>query len=230
MRNSLKGTVLDKITVDEFTPKSGVSEEVAVVAFYAKDDEPAQDLNTYIQRGYIEVIDAEVSPNPDEDGNYLIFVEIARNDQFLDVLLRLVKDIENLTGKLDWKVEPYSAEQAFDIDDPALVQHLTFGDVMESISRFLQHADVSQVTTNEGIINFGCVQGKLKDFDRVETVMKKYSLQESVIDLESSEASALNQVLGHQYQVAKYGSDVFIAHQTNENAVVLSNLIFTHSR
>ena len=101
MRNSLKGTVLDQITIDEFTPKSGVSEEVAVVSFYAKDDEPAQDLNTYIQRGYIEVIDAEVSPNPDKDGNYLVFVEIERNQHFLDVFLRLVKDIENLTGSLD---------------------------------------------------------------------------------------------------------------------------------
>ena len=70
MRNSLKGTVLETITVDEFTPKSGVSEEVAVIAFRLNDDAPAQDLNTYIQRGYIDVIDAEVSPNPDEDGNY----------------------------------------------------------------------------------------------------------------------------------------------------------------
>ena len=31
MRNSLKGTVLETITVDEFTPKSGVAEEVAVM-------------------------------------------------------------------------------------------------------------------------------------------------------------------------------------------------------
>tara|TARA_B100000929_G_scaffold289750_1_gene281282 strand:- start:554 stop:1246 length:693 start_codon:yes stop_codon:yes gene_type:complete len=230
MRNSLKGTVLETITVDEFTPKSGVSEEVAVIAFRLNDDAPAQDLNTYIQRGYIDVIDAEVSPNPDEDGNYLVFVEVARNDQFLDVMLRLIKDVENLTGKMDWAVEPYSAEQAFALDDPALVQHLTFGNVTESIKRFLENADIAQVTMHEGIIDFGRVKGTLKDFDRVERIMDTYSLHESVIDLDSSEASLLESMLGSQYQVSKYGSDVFVAHQTNENAVVLSNLIFTHSR
>lgn len=230
MRNSLKGTILDQVTIDEFTPKSGVSEEVAVVAFYAIDDEPAQDLNTYIQRGYIEVIDAEVSPNPDEDGNYLVFVEIQRNQHFLDVFLRLIKDIENLVGQVDWKVKPYSAEQAFDINDPELVQHLTFGNISESITRFLEHADVEKVTMDaDGIINFGRVQGKLKDFDRVENIMRNYSLNESAIDLDSTEASVLEGMLGSQYQVSKYGKNVFVASATNENAVVLENLIFTHT-
>ena len=229
MRNSLKGTILDKITIDEFTPKSGVSEEVAVVAFYATDDAPAQDLNTYIQRGYVDVIDAEVSPNPDEDGNYVVFVEVARDANFLDIFLRLVKDIENVAGSCDWKVEPFSAEQAFDIDDPALVKHLTFGKVTESIRRFLENSNIAKITLEHDTIDFGKVKGVLKDFGRVESIMGKYSLAESVIDIDSTEASALESLLGSEYQVSKYGSNVFIAHQTNENAVVLNNLIFTHS-
>ena len=110
------------------------------------------------------------------------------------------------------------------------MQHLTFGNVTESIKRFLENADIAQVTMHEGIIDFGRVKGTLKDFDRVERIMDTYSLHESVIDLDSSEASLLESMLGSQYQVSKYGSDVFVAHQTNENAVVLSNLIFTHSR
>jgi len=230
MRNSLKGTILPKISIDEFTPKSGVTEEVAVVALYAIDDAPAQDLNSYVQRGYVDVIDAEVSPNPDEEGNYLIFIEIARDKNFLDVLLMLIKDIENVTGPMDWNVAPFSAEHSYAIDDPGLVQHLTFGSVTESIKRFLKPSDLPNVIFENDIINFGSVQGKLRDFGQVDRILKNYTLNESLIDLDSYEASSLESMLGSEYQVAKYGSNVFIGHVTNENAVVLSNLIFTHSR
>lgn len=226
MRNSLKGTILDKITVDEFTPKSGISEEIAVVAFYAIDEEPAQDLNTFIQRGYIEVVDAEVSPNPDEDGNYLIFVEIARDQNFLDVFLRLIKDIENLTGSQDWNVKPYSAECAYNIDDPELVRFLTFGNVQESIKSFLLGSNLSEVFLEDNNISFGNTEARLKEFGSVNHVMKKYALSESAIDLDSPESQALESALGNRYQVSKYGSNVFIASVGSNNAIVLENLIF----
>jgi hypothetical protein len=229
MRNSLKGTIIDKISIDEFKPKSGVTEEVAVVAFYAIDDEPAQDLNTYIQRGYIDVIDAEVSPNPDVNGHYVVFVEIERNTDFLELFLRLVRDIENVTGAVEWQITPYSADHAFGIDDPDLVQHLTFGNVTESIKRFLAPSDLP-IVLEKNNVNFGQVKGDLKDFGHVNRIMEKYSLEEAAIDLDSYESDALERMLGAQYQVSKYGSNVFIANSLNENAVVLSNLIFTHSR
>lgn len=229
MRNSLKGTIIDKVTIDEFTPKSGVTEEVAVVAFYAIDDEPAQDLNTYIQRGYIDVIDAEVSPNPDAEGNYVVFVELERNRDFLELFMRLMKDIENVTGAVEWQITPYSADRAFGIDDPELVQHLTFGNVTESIKRFLEPSDLHIILEQDNV-NFGQVKGELKDFGHVDRIMEKYSLAEAKIDLDSYESDALERMLGAQYQVSKYGSNVFIANSMNENAVVLSNLIFTHSR
>lgn len=229
MRNSLKGTIIDKISIDEFTPKSGVTEEVAVIAFYAIDEAPAQDLNTYIQRGYIDVIDAEVSPNPDVDGYYLVFVEIERSRDFLELFMRLIKDVENVTGVVEWQIEPYSADRAFAIDDPELVQHLTFGNVKESIKRFLAPSDLHIVLESDNV-NFGQVKGDLKDFGHVDRIMEKYSLEDARIDLDSYESDALERMLGSQYQVSKYGSNVFIANSMNENAVVLSNLIFTHSR
>ena len=227
MRNSLKGTVLDKITIDEFTPKSGVTEEVAVVAFYAIDEAPAQDLNTFIQRGYIEVIDAEVSPNPDEDGNYLVFVEISRDASFLEILLRLVKDIENLTGSQDWKVEPYSAKHAFDIDDPDLVKHLTFNNINENIKRFLVKSDLANVMLENDIISFGQTKATFKEIGNANRILKKYSLSESRIDLESPESDALESALGPSYQVSKYGGNVFVARADSNSALVLENLIFS---
>ena len=67
----LAGTVLQEVSIDEFEPKAGDDLEVIVVAFYLTDEAPAEDLNTFIQRGFIDTLDVEVSPNTDEEGRYL---------------------------------------------------------------------------------------------------------------------------------------------------------------
>ena len=76
----LKGTILPTVSIDEFEPKAGDNENVIVVAFYLIDQDPAEDLNTFIQRGVVDTLDVEVSPNTDDDGRYLVFVEMARNE------------------------------------------------------------------------------------------------------------------------------------------------------
>ena len=45
-----------------------------------------RDLSRFIERGYIDVIDTEVSPGPDEDGNYMVFVEIDKNKNTMKTL------------------------------------------------------------------------------------------------------------------------------------------------
>ena len=79
--NDLEHLILDKVSLDEFEPKSGESKNILVMGLYAVDEEPARDLSRFIERGYIDVIDTEVSPGPDEDSNYMVFVEIDKNNQ-----------------------------------------------------------------------------------------------------------------------------------------------------
>ena len=63
----LAGTILPDVSIDEFEPKAGKDLEVIVVAFYLDDEAPAADLNTFIQRGFIDTLDVEVSPSTDEE-------------------------------------------------------------------------------------------------------------------------------------------------------------------
>ena len=65
----LHGTLKPKVSIDEFEPKAGEDNDVIVVAFYLDDEDPAKDLNTFIQRGFIDTLDVEVSPNTDDEGN-----------------------------------------------------------------------------------------------------------------------------------------------------------------
>lgn len=121
----LAGTVLPEVSIDEFEPKAGDVSEVIVVAFYLNDEEPAADLNTFIQRGFIDTLDVEVSPNTDEEGRYLVFVEMSRDETFPEKFFALLKDVQNCTDKMDWKIRTYySGDAEFSVDNPELLTYL----------------------------------------------------------------------------------------------------------
>ena len=91
----LEGLVLPRLSIAEYSPKTGNEEDVVVIGFYIKDDKPADDLASFIEKGAVEVLDTEVSPNPDDDGNYLLFVEM-KNEKLMDTVLRLLEDINRI--------------------------------------------------------------------------------------------------------------------------------------
>lgn len=121
----LGGTLLPDVSVDEFEPKAGEHKDVIVVSFYLDDEGPAEDLNTFIQRGFIDTLDVEVSPSTDEQGRYLVFVEMSRDETFPSKFQALLKDVENLTGNITWEIKTYLAgDRTFSIDDPELFNFL----------------------------------------------------------------------------------------------------------
>lgn len=103
----LVDTVLRKVSVDEFTPKTGTPEEVAVVGFYVTENSVGQDLYRFINNGVVEFRDVEVSPNPDLDNYYMVFVEMDRNEQLVDNIGKLLTDVENVTEDMVWEVKSY---------------------------------------------------------------------------------------------------------------------------
>src|SRR5690606_30290855 len=75
----LKDLIKPVVSIDEFEPK--IDPAAIVLAFYAREEDPAFDLSRFIEFGPINsVLDTEVSPAPDEDGFYLVFVEIEAKD------------------------------------------------------------------------------------------------------------------------------------------------------
>ena len=74
------------VSIDAFEPKSGKGKNVVVVAFRVSDEEPAQDLASFIEKGVHDLLDTEVSPTVDEDGMYLVFVEIKRDENLMNTV------------------------------------------------------------------------------------------------------------------------------------------------
>jgi|TARA_A100001011_G_scaffold157635_2_gene166142 hypothetical protein len=116
----LAGVVTSKISVDEFEPKTGEKEDVAVIGFYVTEQEAGNDLARFIAKSVYEHRDVEVTPNPNEDNLYMVFVEVDRKDGLVEGLRELAKDVVNISKDLDWKVKPLLSDSEIDLSDPVL--------------------------------------------------------------------------------------------------------------
>lgn len=233
--DELAGTIRPLISVDEFDPKAGETPEVIVIGFYACDDDPAQDLNTFIQRGTFDVLDADVSPNPDENGEYLVFVEFERTPEFEKTFYKFIKDIENVTGKQDWMVKPYLCDHALSITDPELFSYIitqpnlyTPKDefVMDvQVEESLRNSDISGLTTDGNYViitdNSNRVAARVIDFGTFERMSVMHRLSESAISMSPrSEVVALASILGKNWSVHDLGKVIALENQNNEILLV----------
>jgi hypothetical protein len=103
----LKDTVLSKVSIDEFEPKTGSAEDVMVLGFYVSESAVGEDLYHFISGSTVDVRDVEVSPNPNEDDYYMVFVELDRNESVKGKIEEILKDMGRLTGDLKWKAKTY---------------------------------------------------------------------------------------------------------------------------
>jgi hypothetical protein len=213
----LAGTILPDVSIDEFEPKAGDEKDVIVVAFYLNDQNPADDLNTFIQRGFIDTLDVEVSPNTDEEGRYLVFVEMSRDDTFPNKFQALLKDIGNLSGNMDWTVKTYLADdRAFKFNDPELFNYLILQpeayvpkdefkmqDMKESINQFFKESLVSGLTIDGNVVtlthNRRKIVAEVVDVGDYDVVIGRNFLSESAFGVgqNSHEANVLQSMLGN---------------------------------
>ena len=103
-------TLVDStVSIAEFKPKTGTEEDVIVVGFYVKDEAPALDLAKFIERGVTPILDTEVSPNPNDVGMYIVFVEV-ENEDLMRTTLNLINDIRGLVKVKEWEIKFYKRE------------------------------------------------------------------------------------------------------------------------
>lgn len=102
----LQSLVSSDVSVAEFEPKTGTENDVVVIGFFCKDEAPATDIATFIEKSTVDILDTEVSPNPDENGFYLVFVEV-ENKNLMNTVFELLDDVSRLTEIDEWSVDFY---------------------------------------------------------------------------------------------------------------------------
>lgn len=242
----LKDTVLKKVSLDEFEPKTGDERDVAVVGFYACTEASAQDLYNFLGSSVVENRDIEVSPNPNDDGYYMTFVEMDRNDQLIDKLQSLVSEVENVAGKLNWQVKtPYLEEYVSLVEADKYIQtsqedYLTAGDYKEKLQAELEKANLESVQ-QENILEFlqasslleagindnkivmrgarDVAQLEIVNFGLAKEVMADVGINESAIKPLDSTLRQFNSMLG-EMRAVPIDDFIVIFHPSQDNVLV----------
>lgn len=206
----LEHSMLKKISIDEFEPKTGKENDVAVVGFYVNSSDAGTDLYNFVSNSVIENRDVELSPNADEDGYYMVFVEVERQEGLMKTINELVEEVERLAGKLNWQVKtPYLEDYVSLSDAGKYVQedsgeYLTASEYKDKLSaefdkvnskqeestneeimEFLHNSNLLGADVNEGILTLKDARGTLDleivDFGYGPDVMGELGISESAI-------------------------------------------------
>lgn len=120
--NDLQGLILPAVSFYEYESK--IEADAIVMAFYARHLEAAEDLSIFIEKSAIEeVLDTEVSSAPDEDGDYLIFIEISK-DSTGKTVMQIIDLCEHLCDIENWKFTAYKLTKEYDLNLKNISQYL----------------------------------------------------------------------------------------------------------
>ena len=122
VKGDLDGLVLPVVSIDEYESK--LDSSFIVVGFYVTEKDAANDLNRFIQKSTVDLMDTEISPASDEDGFYLVFVEFERNEDFPYNITQLLEQIENLVGIDEWQAIYYGFEKHYDLNEKTILDHV----------------------------------------------------------------------------------------------------------
>ena len=200
-------------------------------------------MNTFIQRGYFDVIDSEVSPNPDENGHYLVFVEFKREPKFKKEFPLFLKDIEKVVGKMDWMVKPYLSKKYYRLDDPALDRYIIVDpDKYKNKSSVEKNVSIESmfndsyasnvIVENNGLLLKGhaeSIYGDIVAVENVDNLENKYLKEDDAIVLdESRETKCLRDILGEKWSVMQF-KNFLVLEKENSPAILLRNVQFHYT-
>lgn len=122
-KNDLDYLIMPMLDIDNYESKIDNSKAI-VVAFYVFEEDPARDLERFIEKGNIDILDAETSPAPTEDGYYVVFIEMDRDRDFPESLIDLVYQIDNLSNVEQWQFKTLHDDEMYDLTKDNLSKHV----------------------------------------------------------------------------------------------------------
>lgn len=122
--NDLRNLVGNLVSIDQYKSKIGQDENVIVLAVKVSGVDPAKDLSQFIESGF-NAIDVDVSPGPDEDGNYTVFVEIDRNSQAFEKIQVILEDVNRVDNEVDqWMFVSYRNDMPVEFNEENFNEHV----------------------------------------------------------------------------------------------------------
>lgn len=229
--DDLKFLVLPTISIDEFESK--IDSDALVVAFYVRDDNPAEDLSQFIESGMYGILDTEVSPGTDEEGNYVVFVEFQRNEEVIDKLETILNSLKPLTGNKKWHFTYIDGhDQSVDFSPNNVKKFVRLEEKENSndeFNNFFKESMLDHLSIQDNVITIGR-NGYIKSFELIafgsnpSFLLEAYDLDSKAFNLNQStlhECKKIRNLLGSNWDINKV-DDYFILAQSASNSILIA--------
>lgn len=224
--NDLRFMVKKVFEIDSFKSKIGDDQDVVVLSFTVDHEDPAKDLENFIEMGYDFVLDADTSPGETDDGTYKVYVELERGRHVAEQITDIVQGILKLTGLESMRFryfKGFKSQEATEENLAATVpmdsnayKTATEQGVMENFSNFFSNSYVEELTVLDESISFKRVWKDPVAFDIITSGPKQsvYNAVKGPIMLESkdmAEVMFLTKYIGN-YNITKIGKTFIFEH------------------
>jgi hypothetical protein len=219
--NDLDSLVNNIIEIDSYKSKMGNDSDIVTLAFSVLGEEPAKDLENFLEKGYPFVLDADVSSGEQSDGMYKVFVEIERSKRVPEQVLEIADGVSKLTNNTDMRFRYYKNFRSLNLDEENLTNSIpvdnTAYDLAIKESRYTNYKNFfsnSYAESVDMIDNTLIIKNTYADplrFD-VTDFGKEITINESINMTDMAEVIFLTKYLG-DYNITKFGNTVVL---TNE--------------
>lgn len=232
----LEELVLPIISIDEFESK--LDDDSIVLAFSCYDRDPASDLNRFIQKGPVDILDTDVSPAPNEDGLYMVFVELLRDKNTPKNIINILESLAGLTSINDWKCEIYDVEGQHPIDEEFLSKNLRLASQedhdqhqdkkAEEIKEFFYDSDLDNVIVEDNIVIIEARGSTISlgfvDLGNIDDIYENNAVMQQATRMDESARSnvrRLEKMLGDFWLVEQRGNCLIIGNALNHQNLLL---------
>jgi len=182
----LQDLCMPLLSIDEFESK--IDDGSIVVGFYVNESDPAKDLNRFIQKGCVPVLDTDVAPAPTKEGYYMVFVEIPRDDNFPKTLIDLVHSLKDLVKITKWSFKAFRVDGVKELDLEALKKFVRLEKKEEiakhksddKIKEFFKYSFLDGLLIENNNITLACGKWfktfKLIDYGNSKNIYETYKL------------------------------------------------------
>jgi len=233
-QNDLVDLVDHVIEVDGYKSKMGSDADIITVSFSTSTKESADDLASFLERGYTFVLDADATPGEQSDGTYKVFVELERDKTSVDNIMELANGVENLTGLKnlrfryykDFKSKPLATDSLSEVLplDPKDYDDIVQESNMNNYVNFFNKSYVNEVHMRNDTLTIkklyaDPVYFKVIDFGPTERTLN--AIEESFNPWEFAEIIYLSKYIG-DYNITKYGNK--LTFENNDHTLVVERI------
>lgn len=226
MRTADLKDMMDHIfEIDSFASKMGDDKDIVTLSFSLRSKPPADDLVSFIEKGYTFVLDADVTSGEQSDGTYKVFVELERNKQVPEHIMEIIDGVSKLADMDDFKFRYYKNFRSV----PCTLENLqsavptdseNYGisaneSRLENYKNFFNRSYVETVNMRDDLLTIkkayaDPVQFNFVDFGDKEDILN--GITESLNFNDFAEVIFLSKYIG-DYNITKYGDKLTFENQ-----------------